>query len=274
MPTLLAIFAHPDDESSCSGTLAMAAARGWRVVLVSATKGEAGEISDPDLATPETISMVREKELIAACGVLGIDDVRFLGYCDSGMAGSIENDLNTSFINADPDTVTRQIIKIIREVRPELMITFEPFGGYGHPDHITISRHTTRAYDLAGDLNTYPDLGPSWQPTRLYYCAFPITWFKRIQNRLKVLGLVSAGFAQFSNQVIENSEKVETQITHEIDVSGFLETKAASLACHRTQLTPHAPFYHMLKPEMWEVVEHEFYIQARPQEPGTDFFGI
>lgn len=270
--TLLAVFPHPDDESSCSGTLAMAVDRGWRVVAAVATRGEAGEIADPSLATPKTLGEVREREMRAACQVLGIEEVRFLGYCDSGMAGTPENELITSFHRADPERVTGQIVELIRELRPQIVVTFEPFGVYGHPDHIATSRYTTQAFDLGGDPAAYPKTGEPYQPQRLYYTAFPMPWFRRVQDRIRSLNLDSSSLDQMRPVIEDNAEKVAAQITHEMDVSAYVQAKVESLACHRTQFTPHAPFFHMLKPEMADLMADEYFIQARPGEINPSFF--
>jgi LmbE family N-acetylglucosaminyl deacetylase len=250
----------------------MAVDRGWRVVFAVATRGEAGEIADPSLATPDTLGQVREREMRAACKVLGIEDLRFLGYRDSGMAGTPENDLPASLHRAGAERVTDQIVALIREVRPQIVLTFEPFGIYGHPDHIAVSRYTTRAFDASGDPMAYPEAGNPWQPQRLYYSAFPMSWFARIRERMRSLDLDTRGLERLSTQIKDNAEKVAAQITHEVDVSAYIEAKVESLACHRTQFTPHAPFYHMLKPQMAELMAREYFIQARPEETGTGFF--
>jgi len=273
-PTILAVLAHPDDESACSGTLAMAANRGWRVVLAVGTRGEAGEIADSSLATAEALGKVREIELKAACKVLGIDQVRFLDYRDSGMAGAPENDLPESLFQADPGQVTGKIIKLIRELLPQILITFEPHGIYGHPDHIIISRCTTRAFDMARDPTAYPDSGNPSQPQIMYYNALLHKWFKSIYKRLKILNLETTSIAQMITSTRENLHKVDRQITHEIDVSAYVRAKIDSLVCHRTQITPHSPFKNLLIPEMEDLMAQEFFIQARPEEVGGGFFEI
>src|SRR5262245_28885954 len=150
--TLLAVFAHPDDEAfGVGGTMTRYSEQGVRTVLVCATRGEVGEISDPALATPETLGEVREQELRCACDALRIKDLIFLDYRDSGMKGTPENDDERSLYRADPLEAIGKLVKIIREVKPQVVITFEPYGGYGHPDHIAISKHTTAAFGAAAD---------------------------------------------------------------------------------------------------------------------------
>jgi LmbE family N-acetylglucosaminyl deacetylase len=271
-PTILAVFAHPDDESVCSGTLAMAVDLGWRVVLAVATRGEAGEIADSSLATPDTLGAVREIELKAACDVLGIEEVHYFGYRDSGMAGTPENGLNNSLFHADPGQVTGKITRLIRELHPQIVITFEPYGIYGHPDHVIISRCTTWAFDLAGSPSEFADSGEPWQPRRLYYSVLPQMWFKSIRERMQTLRLDTTGVEQMITSLNENPNEMDRQITHKMDVSAYAQVKIVSLACHRTQLTYHSPFKNLLKPEMLDLMAQEFFIQARPEEIEAAFF--
>jgi LmbE family N-acetylglucosaminyl deacetylase len=272
--TILAVFAHPDDESVCSGTLAMGVDLGWRVVLAVATRGEAGEIADSSLATPNTLGAVREIELKAACDVLGIEEVHYLGYRDSGMAGTPDNGLSQSLFHADPGQVTGRITRLVREFQPQIVITFEPYGIYGHPDHVIISRCTTRAFDLAGNPNEFPDSGEPWQPRRLYYSVLPQVWFKSIRERMQVLRLDTTGVEQVIDSLNENPHEVDRQITHKMDITAYAQVKIDSLACHLTQLTAHSPFKNLLKPEMRDLMVQEFFIQARPEQIEAGFFEV
>jgi LmbE family N-acetylglucosaminyl deacetylase len=273
-PTILAVFAHPDDESVCSGTLAMGADLGWRVVLAVATRGEAGEIADSSLATPETLGAVREIELKSACDVLGIEEVHYLDYRDSGMAGTIENDLRNSLFQTDPRQVTGKITRLIRELHPQIVITFEPYGIYGHPDHVIISRCTTRAFDLAGNPSEFPDSGEPWQPSSLYYSVLPQVWFKSIRERMQVFRFDTTGVEQVIARVKENPHEIDRQITHKMDVTAYAQVKIDSLACHQTQLSPRSPFKNLLKPEMRDLMAQEFFVQVRPDEIEAGFFEI
>jgi LmbE family N-acetylglucosaminyl deacetylase len=144
----MAVFAHPDDESfGIGGTLARYSADpGVQVVLVCATRGEAGEISDPSLGTKDRLAEVREAELRCAVTALGIDELLLLDYRDSGMAGTPENLHPQSLNMADFDEVVGKIVYQIRRLRPDVIITFDPTGGYGHPDHVAIHYHTRAAF--------------------------------------------------------------------------------------------------------------------------------
>src|SRR5512136_839916 len=172
--TLLALFAHPDDEAfGTGGTIAHYATDGTCVTLVCATRGEVGEIAEGTGATPQTLGEVRENELRCAAETMGVREVIFLGYRDSGMAGTPENQHPQAFVNAPAEEVVRQLVEIIRRVRPEVVVTFEPHGGYGHPDHIAIHNYTVAAFHAAADGARYPDLGAPWQAERLFYTALP-----------------------------------------------------------------------------------------------------
>src|SRR5262245_35613435 len=145
--TLLAIFAHPDDESLVAGgTLARYAAEGWRTALICATRGEWGPISDESLADYENLGEVRERELRAACEALGVSWLRFLDLEDGGVA-ALDTDEEAAALE--------KIIRAIRELRPQIVITFGPDGLYGHADHIAIGQITTRACALANDPNVF-----------------------------------------------------------------------------------------------------------------------
>ncbi len=187
--SVLAAFAHPDDEGfGFGGTLAMLAARGARITLVCATNGDVGEISDPSLATPENLYEVRQEELRQAMNVTGVQDVRFLGYRDSGMEGTPDNNHPRSLYQAPPDEVVAKLVEIIREVQPNVVFTHDPTGGYGHPDHVTVYERTARAFEAAGDgdvlLDHISGNHPAWMPQFLYYVCFPRSSFRKMWERM------------------------------------------------------------------------------------------
>src|ERR687895_1142546 len=159
--TLLAIHAHPDDESSKgAGTMARYASEGVRVALACATRGEAGDILNPRMERPgikERIAEIREAELETACDILGVERVYQLGYRDSGMPGTEANKHPESFVSADPDEVVGGLVKIIRDERPEVVLGYDESRGYEHPDHVRIHELGTRAFHAAGDPDKYPE---------------------------------------------------------------------------------------------------------------------
>lgn len=165
-PRLLAVFAHPDDETFCAGgTLAKYVAEGWDVMVVTATTGQAGQIRDPQAATRRTLGEVRGREFFAACAQLGVRHARALDYMD----GTLQE--------IDLHELTGSVVAIIREFQPDTMITFGPDGAYGHPDHIAIGAATERAFAQAGSRRFFPkQLSAGLRPHQagqLYYSYFP-----------------------------------------------------------------------------------------------------
>ncbi len=265
--TLLAVFAHPDDEAfGTGGTLAHYAAAGARVGLVCATRGEVGEIADPALATPDNLPEVRERELRCAAQTLGVSEVEFLGYRDSGMAGTPENADPLAFVNAPADEVVSRLVGIIRRQRPDVVVTFEPNGGYGHPDHIAIHRHTVAAFRAAADPTAYPEQGPAWQARRLFYTAIPRSFFVDMRNRMAALGIDTSAFDRFG----ERARGWPDEAIHcGLDVADQVEAKWAAIHCHRTQL-PSDNFFRRLPEETTKrMLTREHFAQAWPvPEPG------
>ncbi len=166
---LMAVLAHPDDESlSMGGTLARYAAAGEQVAVVTATRGEAGEIlnhDDPE-SLRESLGEVREAELRAACALLGVSAVELLGYRDSGMAGTPDNGHPDAFCRADFMEAVGRLVRVIRRHRPEVVTAYDPFGGYGHPDHIQVHRVGTAAFYGSADTGRFPPQRGEkpWQP--------------------------------------------------------------------------------------------------------------
>jgi LmbE family N-acetylglucosaminyl deacetylase len=257
----MAVFAHPDDEGAVAGTLAKYAQDGAQVILVCATRGEAGEISDLSLATPENLGAVREDELRCACAAIGISDLRLLGYCDSGMDGTAENKLPTAFINADPEEVRAKLVRIMRETRPHVIITFEPYGWYGHPDHIAAGRYTNEAFQLAGDPEAYPEAGAPWRPARLFHAALLLSHFKDMVDYAREHDLDLDFPDQFP---AEREETLANQITHRLDTDHYREAKAAANVCHRTQFGPDHLFRQVPQEIVAAANRYEFFIQVQP----------
>ncbi len=173
---LLIAFAHPDDESfGLGGLIGKYVAAGVEVYLICATDGDVGTVSEEHLQGYENIRDLRLAELAAASDVLGFRQVFTFGYKDSGMLGSAANDDERSLWyawNHCPEEVTQRVVEVIREIRPQVVITFNKYGGYGHPDHIAIQRATTEAFTLAGDENYVTHQQP-YQPKKLYYNSIP-----------------------------------------------------------------------------------------------------
>lgn len=186
---LLAVLAHPDDESyGPGGTLARYAAEGVQVHVAIATDGAAGTAAKGYEAVQAELAPHRSKELERAAAVLGVTLHR-LGYRDSGMPGNPANDHPQAFIQADEQTATGQVVRLIREIRPQVVMTHDETGGYFHPDHIMCWKITTAAFLAAGRADQYPDKGPApFQPQRLYYTAFSNRWLKVIITLMRLRG--------------------------------------------------------------------------------------
>ncbi len=235
---LLVAIAHPDDETvGIGGTMARLRREGWGVTVVCATRGEVGEISDPRLATPDTLGQVRERELQEACAVLGVEDVRFLDYRDSGMPGTPENADPRALCNADPEAAIAAFAAKLRDVRPDLVITWDPSGGYGHPDHLAVHRHATAAFEREA-------VRPGG-PRALYYTTLPVHLFERMEAELQAQGIQFGG--DDVREAAQNLPRLAP--TTEIDVSAFVQEKLESGRKHATQLPADLPF-DRLSPEL------------------------
>jgi LmbE family N-acetylglucosaminyl deacetylase len=267
MKRMLAIFAHPDDETAVAGTMAYYARQGVCVSLICTTKGEAGEISDPSLATPEDLGTVREAELRCACDMIGISALFLLGYCDSGMDGTPENEKETAFIQADPEEVRFRLVKLMRRIQPHIVITFEPKGWYGHPDHIAAGRYATEAFHLSGNPEAYRNAGPTWQPERLFYSAFLRSRFKILIDYAREQGLDTTNFDGLS---FDEPDLLEGQITHVRDVTDEMEIKGAAMRCHQTQFGEDSLFLKVPPEIQFSTMGEEHFIQVVPDLVAVD----
>src|SRR6187431_1060715 len=198
-PTLMTVHAHPDDETiGTGGTMAKAVAEGKRVVLVTGTRGEMGEIVVPEMDTPDNhrrLGEIRAGELERAMGRLGVTEWENLGYHDSDMMGRVGNQDPRSFWQADLDEAARRLVWLIRRYQPDVITTYNEFGGYGHPDHIRTHDVAVRAFPRAGDAEWYPEqleagLEP-WAPAKLYEQAIPASVRNAMNERLKAMGAES-----------------------------------------------------------------------------------
>ncbi|MGB4862354.1 MAG: PIG-L family deacetylase [Tepidiformaceae bacterium] len=233
---ILATYGHPDDEGQVTGTLAAFIARGAQVTLVCATRGEVGEISDPLLATPETLRYVRELELRAAMAQIGLADVRFLPFRDSGMAGTPENDDPACLHQQPPELVVEHLVRIIRELRPQVVFTWDPNGGYGHPDHIATHKHTVAAFDAAVDPAQYRDAGDPWSPACLYWGAFTMKRFAGMFLELEKRGLMPDGIDPERRERFDKAmAEPDAPVSNIVDVSEFIDAKRRAASMHRSQ---------------------------------------
>lgn len=237
----MAVHAHPDDEIfSTGGILAKYAAAGDRVTVVYGTSGEAGEMHDPDRIPEEAIPRlgeIRRQEVLEATKILGVTDVYFLGYRDSGMADTEDNKNPSNFMNAPLDEAVGRLLGIMRETQPQVIVTYDVDGGYGHPDHIMTNLVATEAFKRAQ--------GEPWAPRKLYYGARSREGFRRYVEGMRTHGVeipwVKSDF-NFDEYGVPDSE-----ITAHIDVAAYVGLKKRALAVHRTQISP--DFFYLTVPD-------------------------
>jgi len=248
---LLLVHAHPDDETIATGaTMAKYAAEGALVTLVTCTLGEEGEILLPDLedlAADRTDGLGQHRigELAAAMEALGVRDHRFLGgpgrYRDSGMMGTPQNDRTDCFWRADLDVAVADLVRVIREVRPQVLITYDDHGGYGHPDHIQANRVATVARERAAQASSWPELGEPWQIAKIYHSAVPTSVLQAGIDHLRASG--ESDFFGVESAADLPFGVPDEVVTTEIDAREQLEAKVAAMRSHATQIAVDGPFF-------------------------------
>jgi mycothiol conjugate amidase Mca len=267
--TILIVHAHPDDEAiSTGGTLARYSAEGIRTVLVTATLGEEGEIVDPELNTPEVkarLSEVRLGELHKAVAILNVGTLEILGYRDSGMVGTESNSHPDCFNMADMDEATGRLVRLVRAYRPQVLVSYNEFGGYGHPDHIACHKATVAAFDAAGDPARYPQAGAPWAPQKLYYTNSPRRLFQRAWDQMKERGMPTP--LDDPNFDIARFTVPDDQITTAIDVGDYLVRKLDALLVHRTQIEPGGRFMTIPEDIRREIFSHEYFTRVATRVP-------
>jgi N-acetyl-1-D-myo-inositol-2-amino-2-deoxy-alpha-D-glucopyranoside deacetylase len=284
---LLLVHAHPDDEAIANGaTMARYAADGAHVTLVTCTLGEEGEVLVPELEhlaadRQDGLGQHRIGELAAAMAELGVTDHRFLGgpgrYRDSGMADA-GNGLATARVETRPDAFWRAdlreaadfLVEVIRDVRPQALVTYDEFGGYGHPDHIQAHRVATYGASLAAAPSYRRDLGTAWDITKIYWNALPRSV---VENAITKMAAEGSDF--FGSSDVEDLAYVvpDEDITAAIDGLAFVERKMAAMRAHATQITADGPFFAMpdqLGQDIWGW-EHYRPVKgsAGPVDPAT-----
>src|SRR5215472_14711022 len=230
MGTLLLVHAHPDDECIATGGVMMRAHDGGhRVVLVTATRGEEGEIHNMDEAWARPrLAEIRTEELRRSGEILGVDRQAFLEYRDSGMAGTPSNDDPRSFHSAPLGEAAERLAVIVREERPDVVVTYTPDGTYGHPDHIKAHHTTIATLDLLAE--------EGWSPAKAYLHAVPRSFVEQIRERMREMGGTEEDGAGFRIAGIPDEE-----ITTIVDVRDLVDRKRASFAAHVSQNDPNSP---------------------------------
>jgi N-acetyl-1-D-myo-inositol-2-amino-2-deoxy-alpha-D-glucopyranoside deacetylase len=270
--TLMTTHAHPDDETiGTGGVMAQAVRAGHRVILVTGTRGEMGEIVVPEMDTPENhrrLGEIRAAELEAAMADLGVTEWQNLGYRDSDMMGRAGNADARSFWQADLDEAARRLVWLVRTYRPHVMTTYNDFGGYGHPDHIRTHETAIRAFARAGDPAWYPEQlapehggsGPAvgegglapWAPLKLYEQAIPASVRKQMWEAQEASGQPNRWAPPpdaTPEQIAEMQAQMERmltpddQITTWVDVSDVIDQKWAAMNRHITQFAADSFFF-------------------------------
>lgn len=262
---LLLVHAHPDDETINNGaTMAMYAALGAQVTLVTCTRGEEGEVlveehSHKAAAHDDLLGDHRVIELAEAMKALGVADHRFLGepkikYRDSGMMGTDPNDRPDNFWKADFDGATDQLVKVIDEVKPHVLITYDEFGGYGHPDHIQAHRVAMAAADRS-----------DWQIEKIYWNVTPRSVMQQGIDAMKAAGTDFMGVDSADDLPFA---KDDSFVTAHIDGNEYVEAKMAAMRAHATQISVDGPFFALSNNLGLQVWGNEYYTLVKGEKSG------
>ncbi len=275
--SLLGVYGHPDDEQGVSGLMAKYAREGVEVTLICCTRGEAGEIAPGVSATPENLGRVREDELRCAADKIGITNLYFLDYRDSGMMGTVENNDPRALWQANVLEVTEKVVRLVRRHKPQVMLTFDPGGGYGHPDHIRAHQAAMMAYYVAGDARIFPEQAreglPAWTPSKLYWGAFTRSRFAGLAQMAEQMGLeMSVPLKEITKRGLPD-ECVTTRIA----VEEFVDLKLNALFCHASQMDPNAIWSKIPPDVRREGLKVETLVRAESRVPAnpeieTDLF--
>jgi N-acetyl-1-D-myo-inositol-2-amino-2-deoxy-alpha-D-glucopyranoside deacetylase len=233
---LLAVMAHPDDETfGPGGSLAYYAHNGVDVYLVCATRGEVGDVEPEMMKGFSSVAELRENELANAAKELGIKQVFLLGYRDSGMEGSPDNHHPNALAAADLDEVAGKVVHFIRELKPQVVITFDPIGGYRHPDHIAIHKAAVKAFFAAADPKQFADGLPAYQPAKLYFHTFPHGFMKVSLFFLRLIGKDPHKFGKNGDIDLVPIAEAKFPINAKVDYRSVFEIKDRASACHASQ---------------------------------------
>jgi N-acetyl-1-D-myo-inositol-2-amino-2-deoxy-alpha-D-glucopyranoside deacetylase len=274
---LLLVHAHPDDETINNGaTMARLVAEGAGVTLVTCTLGEEGEVLVPGLShlaadADDRLGEHRQGELADAMACLGVTDHRMLGgpgaYRDSGMMGTPPNDRPDCFWRADLAEAADHLVQVLRQVRPQVVVTYDTIGGYGHPDHIQAHRVATYAVALAAASSHRPDLGEAWDVAKVYWNAMPRSVVAAGIERMK-----QAGSDFFGVESVDDLPFVvpDDAVTAAVDGSAHVEAKLAAMRAHATQIAVDGPFFALSNHIGLEAWATEFYRLAKGRPGSVD----
>lgn len=233
---VLAVLAHPDDESfGLGGTLALYAQRGYETYYVCATRGEVGTVDEEHLKGFKDTAEMRTDELMRAAKELGLKEVIFLGYRDSGMPGVDANHHPDAQINHPIEEVAGKVVKHIRKIKPEIVITFDPIGGYKHPDHIHIHKATVLAFANAEDETFHPEAGEGFKPSALYFQVFPRGFLKMATRLMPLFGKDPTRFGRNGDINLKELAEVDFPVHVRMHTKSVAEIKTRASAQHASQ---------------------------------------
>jgi N-acetyl-1-D-myo-inositol-2-amino-2-deoxy-alpha-D-glucopyranoside deacetylase len=264
--TLIFVGAHPDDESICVGaTLAHYAATGVKVYYIYATRGEVGQANPEKMKGYSTLGDLRSAELQCAAQVLGLTDVIHLGFRDSGMTGWKDNKHPLALTSAPLEQVVDRIVAIFRKLKPDVVITFDPIGGYRHPDHIVTHNAAVKAFYAAGDKKQYPESGTSFQPKKLYFNVTP-------RRLLRMEVRVSSFLGRDMHKVGKNKNIDLTEIAAEnFPVNAVIrpakkavQAREKAMLCHASMLSCVSPSFNIFSLVDMFFGYRECYMRAYP----------
>lgn len=271
MQRLLLVHAHPDDEVIGTGaSIAKYAAAGVEVTLVTCTMGEEGEVIGEEQAhrvadREDSLGEYRKLEMAEAVKALNITRHLWLGgegkYRDSGMMGTPANDKPGTFWGSSAEDTTYDITRILREVRPDVIVTYDAFGGYGHPDHIRAHQTAVAGFDAAADPEYAPELGEPHQVSKLYYTAIPKSWLQAGIDAMKASG--QENFFEVDSADDLPFGVADEDITTIVSAAEFIENKFAAMRAHATQIEAEGGFFALSDGIGKEVMGAEAYILAR-----------
>ncbi len=277
MARLLSVHAHPDDEASKGApTVAKYVAQGHRAFLVCCTGGEEGDILNKAMDRPEireNLPQVRADELDASVKAIGYHELVMLGYRDSGMPDDDANVNPDCFAMADMDEAVGRLVAEIRRLQPHVIITYsDDQQGYKHPDHLRVHDISVLAFDRAGDIDWYPDAGPVWQPSKMYYSMWSRARLEAHHEKYAELGLESP----YDDRWFERPSQ-DHRVTTRIDVADFYGVRREALLAHATQVDPEEKFWFGLPDDAAAAAyPYEDYILARSlvdaDQPESDLF--
>jgi mycothiol S-conjugate amidase len=261
---LLSVHAHPDDEASKGApTVAKYASEGVRTVLVTCTGGEEGDILNPAMDNDDVRSRlheVRQDELELAAKIIGYAEVVLMGYRDSGMPDTEANTRPEAFANAPFDEAVARLVEAIRRERPQVIITYpDEQDFYPHPDHLMVHAISLPAFERAADASWRPDLGPPWQPSKLYYTVWSRQRMIATHEKMVEIGVESP----FDEKWFERPSH-DHRITTQVPIGPWFDVRLEGLLAHATQVDPNSPFWFGLPREVARTV-HPFddYILAK-----------